>query len=161
MSSKRSSSARRGGENDGDNSRVRVVVRIRPLNSREKAAGHKHILQGSDHHITVWDPACFETASRPEFAVLDPACWSREFAFDRCLWSHDVAIANYASQSNVYDEIGQPVLDWILNGYNCCVFAFGVSQICDHRISSSFILSNWSSVHLICCSKLELVRALP
>jgi hypothetical protein len=126
-----SNSKKRTGDvsTENDNSRVRVVVRIRPLNQREKAAGHKHILQGGDNQITVWDPTCFETASRPDLAVLDPACWSREFAFDRCLWSHDVTAANYSSQMTVFDQVGQPVLDWIMGGFNCCVFAFGVRSI--------------------------------
>lgn len=108
-----------------DNSRVRVVVRIRPLSAKEINGGHKNILEGSNHHITAWDPTAFESSLQPQLAILDSACWSREFAFDRCLWSTEVNSEAYASQSDVFDEVGRPVLDWILNGFNCCVFAFG------------------------------------
>ena len=108
-----------------NNSRVRVVVRIRPLSSKEISGNHKNILEGSNHHIVAWDPTCFEQSSKPDFAILDSSCWSREFGYDRCLWSTDVNSPACASQSDVYDEVGQPVLNWIMEGFNCCVFAFG------------------------------------
>ena len=107
------------------NARVRVVVRIRPLSPKEEKANHKNILEGGEHTIVAWDPTCLEQNARQDLAILDASCWSREFAFDRCLWSTDISSEAYASQSDVYDEVGQPVLDWILNGYNCCVLAFG------------------------------------
>ena len=107
------------------NARVRVVVRIRPLSAKEDKANHKNILEGGEHHIRAWDPTCLEQNARADLAILDASCWSREFAFDRCLWSTDAHSDSYASQSDVFDEVGQPVLDWILGGYNCCVFAFG------------------------------------
>ena len=108
-----------------DNSRVRVVVRIRPLSPKELHGGHKNILEGGHHRITAWDPTALESSLKPDLAILDAACWSREFAFDRCLWSTETDSEAYASQSDVFDEVGRPVLDWILGGYNCCVFAFG------------------------------------
>jgi kinesin family member 1 len=108
-----------------DNSRVRVVVRIRPLNDKEMSNNHKNILEGGHHHIVAWDPTCFEQANKPDMSILDSSCWSREFAFDRCLWSTDLKSPEYASQSDVFEEVGKPVLDWILGGFNCCVFAFG------------------------------------
>ena len=114
-----------GSGNGDSNARVRVVVRIRPLSPKEEKANHKNILEGGDHTIVAWDPTCLEQNARQDLAILDASCWSREFAFDRCLWSTDINSEAYASQSDVYDEVGQPVLDWILNGYNCCVLAFG------------------------------------
>lgn len=108
-----------------DNSRVRVVVRIRPLSAKEEKSNHKNILEGGERHIVAWDPTCLEQNAKADLAILDASCWSREFAFDRCLWSTDAKSNSYASQSDVFDEVGQPVLDWILGGYNCCVFAFG------------------------------------
>jgi kinesin family member 1 len=108
-----------------DNSRVRVVVRIRPLSQKELNGGHKNILEGGHHHITAWDPTALESNLKHDMPILDAACWSREFAFDRCLWSTEMESAAYASQSDVFEEVGKPVLDWILGGFNCCVFAFG------------------------------------
>jgi len=115
------------GQAISENARVKVIIRIRPLSQKEKAGGHKIIVQGlgSSQQLIVWDPSCFEAASRPATMGLDPACWSREFCFDRCLWSVDPNNDNYVNQDGVFDEIGTPILNWILGGYNCCVFAFG------------------------------------
>lgn len=114
-----------GCSSSDDNSRVRVVVRIRPLSQKELVGGHKNILEGGHHHITAWDPTALETTQKPDMAILDAACWSKKFAFDRCLWSTELESPAYASQSDVFEEVGKPVLEWILGGFNCCVFAFG------------------------------------
>jgi len=110
---------------NSSNARVKVVIRIRPLNSFEINRGHRNIIQTNNQQITVWDPSCFDAVNRQELNSIDPAFWSREFAFDKCLNSLDQTAENYASQDMVFNEVGQPVLNWILNGYNCCVFAFG------------------------------------
>lgn len=112
-------------DSNNSNARVKVVIRIRPLNSFETNRGHRNIIQTNNQQITVWDPSCFDAANRQELSSIDPAFWSREFAFDKCLNSLDPSSDDYASQDMVFNEIGQPVLNWILNGYNCCVFAFG------------------------------------
>ena len=112
-------------DNNNSNARVKVVIRIRPLNSFETNRGHRNIIQTNNQQITVWDPSCFDAVNRQELNSIDPAFWSREFAFDKCLNSLDPSSDDYASQDMVFNEIGQPVLNWILNGYNCCVFAFG------------------------------------
>ncbi len=112
-------------DNNSSNARVKVVIRIRPLNSFETSRGHRNIIQTNNQQITVWDPSCFDAVNRQELNSIDPAFWSREFAFDKCLNSLDPSSDDYASQDMVFNEVGQPVLNWILNGYNCCVFAFG------------------------------------
>jgi hypothetical protein len=110
------------------NSRVKVVVRIRPLSSEERRAGSRVILSHrpqSDQSLIVFDPSTYEIINKPEYASVDPSCWSREFAYDQCLWSVDNAAQEYADQETVFESVGRPVLDWILDGFNCCVFAFG------------------------------------
>jgi len=77
--------------NNNSNSRVKVVIRIRPLNSFETNRGHRNIIQTNNQQITVWDPSCFDAVNRQELDSIDPAFWSREFAFDRCLNSLDPA----------------------------------------------------------------------
>jgi len=70
--------------------RVRVVVRVRPLNPTEMSRGHKCTIQpSSDQAFTIWDPALFEFEAQGGFDDMDPTCWSRSFAFDDCLWSMD------------------------------------------------------------------------
>jgi hypothetical protein len=84
--------------------RIQVVVRIRPLNDIEISRSTKVILQpDGEQRLVVWDPACFDSITENDIDSIDPACWSRDFAFDRCLWSLDEEDDNYASQDTVFE----------------------------------------------------------
>ena len=117
------------------NSRVKVIVRIRPLSSCERRQGHRVILQPSpsssqnlvsnNQTISVIDPSAHEIVSKPEFASINPSCWTRDFCFDTCLWSVDPNAPNYADQETVFEVVGKPLLQGILSGFNTCIFAFG------------------------------------
>ena len=129
-----------------NNSRIKVVIRVRPLTNKEKGSGEKIIVQdatkGEFNHsgsssnannscsrsLAVWDPACLTIASQQQFdnsSTLDPNYWAKTFHFDRILWSVDPSAPSYASQSTVFEELGQPVIDMAMSGYNCCVMAYG------------------------------------
>lgn len=106
-----------------ENARIRVVVRIRPLNSRELTKGQQVIVQGTDQNIVIWDPVALDASN--DTNTTEQSCWAKTYNFDRVLWSVDPYDRKYASQNDVFEELGQPVIDWVLAGYNCCVFAYG------------------------------------
>jgi hypothetical protein len=109
-------------------SRIKVVVRVRPLTPKEIISGQNIIVRevGDENcNLAVWDPAGFELKRSSNNLSLDPSCWAKPFHFDRVLWSIDPSHSNYASQSVVFDELGKPVIDWVMNGYNACVLAYG------------------------------------
>lgn len=47
------------------------------------------------------------------------------FAFDRSYWSFDRKDNHYAGQDNLFDDLGQPLLENAFGGYNNCIFAYG------------------------------------
>lgn len=49
----------------------------------------------------------------------------KTFAYDRSYWSFDKGDSNYAGQSNLFDDLGKPLLDNAFQGYNNCIFAYG------------------------------------
>lgn len=49
----------------------------------------------------------------------------KEFTYDYSYWSHDSADKNFASQEEVYNDLGTEVVDCAFEGYNACVFAYG------------------------------------
>lgn len=127
-----------------NSSRIKVVIRVRPLTFKEKSYGEKVIAQDvtsrsndlgnesacnfQSRSIAVWDPACFALVAQQQqfdLSSLDSNYWAKTFHFDRILWSIDQLSPSYSSQSTVFDELGQPVIDMAMNGYNCCVMAFG------------------------------------
>ena len=51
---------------------------------------------------------------------------SKVFAFDRSYWSFSRDGSNpYAGQSDLFDDLGRPLLDNAFQGYNNCIFAYG------------------------------------
>ncbi|XP_030574023.1 stAR-related lipid transfer protein 9 isoform X2 [Archocentrus centrarchus] len=48
-----------------------------------------------------------------------------EFCFDYCYWSVDPADHHYASQEEVFQDLGVSVLSGASEGYNVCLFAYG------------------------------------
>jgi kinesin family member 1 len=108
------------------NARVKAIVRIKPLNPRNELGRHsKECCSPSNVDpsttLSIFDPVCFNVGVKPDMM----RSWSRDFSFDKCLWSNDKANPLYATQEDLFEEIGQPVIEWITTGFNCCVFAFG------------------------------------
>lgn len=100
---------------------VKVAVRVRPFNSREKDIGCKLSVDMNGPTTTLINPEDNKT---------------REFSFDYSFWSHDgfeedsrgyyQAVSDkYADQQKVFDLVGKEVLDNAWEGYHCCLFAYG------------------------------------
>ncbi|KAG7249198.1 hypothetical protein CRUP_034185, partial [Coryphaenoides rupestris] len=51
---------------------------------------------------------------------------NKSFNFDYSYWSHTTPEdSNYASQQQVYQDIGEEMLLHAFEGYNVCIFAYG------------------------------------
>ncbi|XP_067369441.1 kinesin-like protein KIF1A isoform X1 [Channa argus] len=91
---------------------VKVAVRVRPFNSREMEKDSKCIIQMSGNTTTIINPK--------------QAKDNKSFNFDYSYWSHtSPADVNYASQMQVYKDIGEEMLLHAFEGYNVCIFAYG------------------------------------
>ncbi|KAI3585083.1 hypothetical protein IWW34DRAFT_724562 [Fusarium oxysporum f. sp. albedinis] len=94
---------------------IKVVVRCRPFNSREIERGAKCIVEMKGNQTVITAPE--------GKGVKDGG--PKAFAFDRSYWSFNKDDPNYAGQSNLFDDLGQPLLDNAFQGYNNCIFAYG------------------------------------
>ncbi|XP_069378622.1 kinesin-like protein KIF1A isoform X10 [Paralichthys olivaceus] len=91
---------------------VKVAVRVRPFNSREIGKDSKCIIQMSGNTTTIVNPK--------------QAKDNKSFNFDYSYWSHTTPEdVNYASQVQVYKDIGEEMLLHAFEGYNVCIFAYG------------------------------------
>jgi len=102
---------------------IRVAVRVRPFNAREKARNAVNII-GMDGQTTL--------IKDPENLSAEP----RKFTFDYSYWSHDgfrelddgylePDDPKYSDQKKVFSDLGEGVLKNAWNGYNCSLFAYG------------------------------------
>ncbi|GFR05689.1 kinesin-like protein KIF11-A [Trichonephila clavata] len=85
------------------NQRIQVFARCRPLNSIEKRQ---------------FSPSVVEVIPEKKEILLKDRNTSREFFFDK-VFPPD------AKQINVYKAVVGPLIQEVLNGYNCTVFAYG------------------------------------
>ena len=89
---------------------VKVAVRVRPFNEREKQKNAKCIISMNGNSTTITNP----TKDEP-----------RTFTFDFSYWSHNPDDPHFANQSRVFEDLGQSVLNNAWNGYNVSLFAYG------------------------------------
>ncbi|XP_052222139.1 kinesin-like protein KIF28P isoform X2 [Dreissena polymorpha] len=100
---------------------VKVAVRVRPFNQREKNAGSQCIISMQDKTTNIKNPETGDIKS---------------FSYDHSYWSHDGFKetpsgvsepdgSNYADQKRLFSDLGQGVLDNAWQGYNAALFAYG------------------------------------
>ncbi|CAD5124283.1 DgyrCDS12576 [Dimorphilus gyrociliatus] len=102
--------------------RVKVAVRVRPFNEREKKRNAKLVIDMKGNLTYISDP--------------NNKSNKKDFAFDYSYWSHDgfkeekngylsPESAAYADQKKVFDDLGKGVLENAWSGFNCSLFAYG------------------------------------
>ena len=83
---------------------VKVAIRVRPMNAREKAENSQICVEVDQTNNTV--------------SVTSPKADTKTFQFD-FVYPMD------STQRQVYDEVAFPIVDSIFQGYNGTVFAYG------------------------------------
>ncbi|XP_078452248.1 kinesin-like protein KIF16B [Lampetra planeri] len=99
---------------------VKVAVRVRPMNQREKGLEAKFIIQMEGKKTVITN------LKTPEGSTGDVSRERlKEFTYDYSYFSVDKRSPQFASQEMVYKDIGMDVLDAAFEGYNACIFAYG------------------------------------
>ncbi|KAM8813306.1 kinesin-like protein KIF18A [Rhynchonycteris naso] len=104
---------------------MKVVVRVRPENAKEKAVGFHKVAHVVDKHILVFDPKQQEisffhgkkTANRDNTKRPNK---DLKFVFD-------AVFDETSTQLEVFEHTTKPILRSFLNGYNCTVLAYGAT----------------------------------
>ncbi|CAG0913138.1 unnamed protein product [Notodromas monacha] len=110
--------------------KVRVAVRVRPINRRELELETECIVDMVDKQTFLAKPVRTNSSRRRTNAQNESADEStlrgvKTFAFDECFDSKDAKSSNYASQEEVYDKIGKDITANAFEGYNGCIVAYG------------------------------------
>ncbi|XP_061621373.1 kinesin-like protein KIF13B isoform X2 [Phyllopteryx taeniolatus] len=107
------------GEPSLDDSNVKVAVRVRPMNRREKELNTKCVVEMVKNQ-TVLHP------SLGNLGKGDSRNQSKVFAYDYCFWSMDESDKEkFAGQEVVFQCLGESLLHNAFLGYNACIFAYG------------------------------------
>ena len=130
---------------------VKVAIRVRPFNEREKKLGSELCVKmKNDTQVILVDDEGNET---------------RKYNFDCAIWSHDGyeqmengyfkpanALSKFWDQQKVYDKLGNELLQNSVQGYNCCLFAYG--QTGSGKSYSIFGYGNNQGVVPMICEKM-------
>ena len=99
---------------------VQVAVRVRPFNGREMQSALVPVvtMDHSERLVTL-------LKSQTQHGTVSGP---KSFRFDHVFWSMDCADARGnppATQADVFEAIGEPVVDHAFNGFNACILAYG------------------------------------
>lgn len=108
-------------------SHVKVVVRVRPLNNKEKDGNRKKVVQVVDNHMLIFDPkeeevTFFRGQRVGNRDVRRRANKDLKFVFDS-VFRED------SSQVEVFENTTKAIVDGVLNGYNCTGEIFYFSSL--------------------------------
>ncbi|XP_055083541.1 kinesin-like protein KIF13A isoform X2 [Periophthalmus magnuspinnatus] len=130
--------------------KVKVAVRVRPMNRREIELNTKCVVDMEDNQTVLHPPTSNgkgENRKQPKV-----------FAFDHCFWSMDESnVPKYAGQEVVFKCLGEGILENAFQGYNACIFAYGQTG----SGKSFSMMGNSEQPGLIprlCCSLFERVH---
>jgi hypothetical protein len=82
---------------------IKVAVRVRGMNKNELSAGSSAVITTRPNTVTITDPASNKT---------------KDFGFD-------YAFDTKSTNEDVYQSIGRDIVTSALEGYNCCILAYG------------------------------------
>ncbi|XP_053546765.1 kinesin-like protein KIF18B [Bombina bombina] len=103
---------------------VSVVVRVRPPNQREQEGNQHCVVQVVDHNILIFDPEESETSG--VFSNLKAYDGTKRKGKD-LKFIFDNVFGENSKQQDVFEHTTKEILDGVLNGYNCSVFAYGAT----------------------------------
>ncbi|XP_036898973.1 kinesin-like protein KIF16B isoform X2 [Sturnira hondurensis] len=99
---------------------VKVAVRVRPMNRREKDLEAKFIIQMEKSKTVITN------LKIPEGGTGDSGRErTKTFTYDFSFYSADTKSPDYVSQEMVFKALGTDVVKSAFEGYNACVFAYG------------------------------------
>uniref|UniRef100_A0AAQ4PJY3 Kinesin-like protein n=1 Tax=Gasterosteus aculeatus aculeatus TaxID=481459 RepID=A0AAQ4PJY3_GASAC len=106
-------------------SHVKVVVRVRPINEKEKQENCRNVVQVVDNHMLIFDPkeldtSCFGSQRVRNRNVNKKANKDLKFVFDHVFGEN-------STQVEIFESTTKGILDGLMNGYNCTVFAYGAT----------------------------------
>ncbi|KAJ1418578.1 P-loop containing nucleoside triphosphate hydrolase protein [Ochromonadaceae sp. CCMP2298] len=83
---------------------VKVAVRCRPMSSKETARGCNNIIS--------------MTPSSVHIKAVESSHEDKDFTFDHCYFTD-------SQQTDVYRDLGSPIVQQALDGFNGTIFAYG------------------------------------
>ncbi|XP_066516930.1 kinesin-like protein KIF16B isoform X4 [Hoplias malabaricus] len=99
---------------------VRVAVRVRPMNTREKELSAQCIIEMEGNKTTITNTKIPDGVTGDTMRER-----TKTFTYDFSYDSGDRSSMSFVSQEMVFKDLGSDVLKAAFEGYNACIFAYG------------------------------------
>lgn len=104
-----------------ESSNIKVCVRVRPFNKREKREKSNMIIQMHNDTTFITSP---QTLGTPNPHVTS-------FTYDHSFWSFKGSgnetfdSEPFVTQKDIYEKVGVPILKSVIDGFHACVISYG------------------------------------
>lgn len=96
---------------------IKVCVRVRPFNDREKKLESQNIIEINKNATTIIHPSTLHLPSDQQH--------KQTYYYDHSFWSFNNETQKSITQQDIYQTIGQPIIKNLFDGYNSCIMAYG------------------------------------
>ncbi|CAG9560181.1 unnamed protein product [Danaus chrysippus] len=116
----------RSGSTQNMAANIRVVVRVRPLNDKEKEQNNRIVVDVVDDKMLVFDPKeqmrpfFYQGVQQPNKNFLKRANKELKFVFDNVCGQN-------STNRDVFEIATKDMLNSLMEGYNCSVFVYGAT----------------------------------
>ncbi|KAL3897622.1 MAG: hypothetical protein SGCHY_003288 [Lobulomycetales sp.] len=108
---------------------IKIAVRVRPFNSREKDSSSKLVVDMSGATTTLLPPPTDGKTDRkyePKSFTFDYSYWTHDnFRTDDAGFNHPNPNSNYSGQAELFKDVGGSIMDNAWGGFNTTLLAYG------------------------------------
>lgn len=110
----------------GGSANIKVAVRVRPENEREKAGAYNNVINVVDERMLIFDPKedqddfFYQGKKQGRRDLNKRENKDKKFAFD-------AVFAPGSTNQQVFEGTTKDLVETVFNGYNCSVFAYGAT----------------------------------
>uniref|UniRef100_A0A182I6D3 Uncharacterized protein n=1 Tax=Anopheles arabiensis TaxID=7173 RepID=A0A182I6D3_ANOAR len=109
-----------------DSRKIRVAVRVRPFNERELEGNPRNIIKVLDKSTLMFDP----DEDEDEFFFHGVKLTHRDITKrvkKKLTMEYDDVFDNTATNNDIFEVCMKPLVQSVMNGYNCSVFVYGAT----------------------------------
>ncbi|XP_052893601.1 kinesin-like protein KIF18A [Anopheles moucheti] len=109
-----------------DSRKIRVAVRVRPFNEQELEKNPRNIIKVLDKSTLMFDP----DEDEDEFFFHGVKQTHRDITKrvkKKLTMEYDDVFDNTATNNDIYEVCMKPLVQSVMNGYNCSVFVYGAT----------------------------------
>uniref|UniRef100_A0A182QTQ7 Kinesin motor domain-containing protein n=1 Tax=Anopheles farauti TaxID=69004 RepID=A0A182QTQ7_9DIPT len=109
-----------------DSRKIRVAVRVRPFNARELEQNPRKIIKVLDNSTLMFDP----DEDEDEFFFHGVKQTHRDITKrmkKKLTMEYDDVFKETATNADIYEVCMKPLVQSVMNGYNCSVFVYGAT----------------------------------